>query len=175
MFAPKAILFFSKTIDFSLWGNHSVFSIFSLFSEKRLCLWIYYQGFSPYTITSDFFTSFSKEPSPKKSKGQVMMLSKSKWRRPYFLTFYVKDNQLHLMLPLVFFLGLFEAFMSKTFLTVSALISNFLWTGSSHQTLDKHEKLKFLNVGTWCISVKPNSVLCLGESSILIHWEKWKN
>ena len=104
------------------------------------------------------FTSFSKEPSPKKSKGQVMMLSKSKWRRPYFLTFYVKDNQLHLMLPLVFFLGLFEAFMSKTFLTVSALISNFLWTGSSHQTLDKHEKLKFLNVGTWCISVKPNSV-----------------
>ena len=90
-----------------------------------------------------FFTSFSKEPSPKKSKGQVMMLSKSKWRRPYFLTFYVKDNQLHLMLPLVFFLGLFEAFMSKTFLMVSALISNFLWTGSSHQTLDKHEKLKF--------------------------------
>ena len=95
-----------------------------------------------------FFTSFSKEPSPKKSKGQVMMLSKSKWRRPYFLTFYVKDNQLHLMLPLVFFLGLFEAFMSKTFLTVSALISNFLWTGSSHQTLDKHKKLKFFNVGT---------------------------
>ena len=142
---PKAYLIFLETIDFSLSGTHSVFPYFSLFSEKRLCLWIYYQGFSQYitTITSDFFTSFSKEPSPKKSKGQVMMLSKSKWRRPYFLTFYVKDNQLHLMLPLVFFLGLFEAFMSKTFLTVSALISNFLWTFPSHQTFYKLEKLKF--------------------------------
>ena len=108
----------------------TIFPFFSLFCKKRHCLsnlldaTTIARPFVVYEVT--FFTSFSKDPRPKKSKGEVMMLSKSKWRRPYFLTFYVKDNQLHLMLPLVFFLGLFEAFMSKTFLMVSALISNFL-------------------------------------------------
>ena len=56
---------------------------------------------------------------PASSAAAVMMF---KSKRPYFLTFYVKDNRLHLLLPMVFFLGLFEAFMSKNFLMVSISI-----------------------------------------------------
>ena len=56
---------------------------------------------------------------PASSAAAVMMF---KSKRPYFLTFYVKDNRLHLLLPMAFFLGLFEAFMSKNFLMVSISI-----------------------------------------------------
>ena len=63
-------------------------------------------------------------PKAERLKGPTsaaaVMMFKSK--RPYFLTFYVKDNRLHLLLPMVFFLGLFEAFMSKNFLMVSISI-----------------------------------------------------
>jgi len=37
----------------------------------------------------------------------------------HLLWFYLKDNHLHLLLPMAFFIGLFEAFMAKEFIMVS--------------------------------------------------------
>ena len=54
----------------------------------------------------------------KQSKVLTMINEKS---RPlaHLLRFYLKDNHLHLLLPLAFFIGLFEAFMAKEFIMVS--------------------------------------------------------
>ena len=60
------------------------------------------------------------EPEEKQSKKMTNERRKSLW------SFYLKDNQLHMLLPMAFFVGLFEAFMAKEFITVSPL---FTWPG----------------------------------------------
>lgn len=53
------------------------------------------------------------------SKDQSKHSSGKEVKRTRLFWFYLRDNQLHLLLPMVFFTGLFEAFMSKEFIMVS--------------------------------------------------------
>ena len=55
-------------------------------------------------------------------KGQSTKMTNERWRKKSLLAFYLKDNQLHMLLPMAFFVGLFEAFMAKEFITVRVLV-----------------------------------------------------
>ena len=61
-----------------------------------------------------------KAEKQSKAASCVLTMTNEK-RRPmvHLLWFYLRDNHLHLLLPLAFFIGLFEAFMAKDFIMVS--------------------------------------------------------
>ena len=61
-----------------------------------------------------------KAEKQSKAASCVLTMTNEK-RRPmvHLLWFYLRDNHLHLLLPLAFFIGLFEAFMAKEFIMVS--------------------------------------------------------
>ncbi len=56
------------------------------------------------------------------SKGLTMTNDGAKKKSlAHLLSFYLKDNQLHLLLPMALFAGLLEAFMAKQFIAVISL------------------------------------------------------
>ena len=59
-------------------------------------------------------------PKPEEKQSKKM----TNERKKSLLAFYLKDNQLHMLLPMAFFVGLFEAFMAKEFITVSLYLSS---------------------------------------------------
>ena len=66
-------------------------------------------------------------------RDQSTKMINERWRKKSLLAFYLKDNQLHMLLPMAFFLGLFEAFMAKEFITVRVLSSFARWYTSTFQ------------------------------------------
>ena len=67
-----------------------------------------------------------KAEKQSKAASCVLTMTNEK-RRPmvHLLWFYLRDNHLHLLLPLAFFIGLFEAFMAKEFIMVSQNTTSF--------------------------------------------------
>ena len=83
-----------------------------------------------------------KAEKQSKAASCVLTMTNEK-RRPmvHLLWFYLRDNHLHLLLPLAFFIGLFEAFMAKEFIMVSQNTTFFYCTMKCWQFTTGHANI----------------------------------